>query len=312
MQTDPRLSRFSPLSRILCYDDFDEGLHGWSPLIGNYERSLGSILPEYQDLRPPMLSNLTMWDTGTAGSMEGTYALKLATRPEEGSLAVGIKRQTFRQLGKIQLECYFTFKPEARDLQLGEIDVRAAGVLFDIQDGEGEGAQRWMPHLRYLNGLKGERVARWQTKPETRAMRAIGDSGKTVSHFHLGAEGWQDVPGEPQQLCYNEIATKMNWHYLRVGIDLRERAFTGFQCNDRVYGPAQMRPIRMKAMANLWCMLNVLFWCEADTDKRAFLYLDSVLLSGELHGDLVGDSAASVTASIDPVDDPRLRMPGQG
>ncbi|MEC8992898.1 MAG: DUF6772 family protein [Candidatus Latescibacterota bacterium] len=31
----PRLSRFSPLSRILCYDDFDEGLNGWCPLIGN-------------------------------------------------------------------------------------------------------------------------------------------------------------------------------------------------------------------------------------------------------------------------------------
>jgi len=35
------------------------------------------------------------------------------------------------------------------------------------------------------------------------------------------------------------------------------------------------------AMANLWCMLNVLFWVETDVDKRAFLYLDSVLLSGE-------------------------------
>ncbi len=62
MTTDPRLSRFSPLSRILCYDDFDEGLNGWCPLIGNYENSLDTILPEYRDLRPPMLSNLTMWD----------------------------------------------------------------------------------------------------------------------------------------------------------------------------------------------------------------------------------------------------------
>jgi hypothetical protein len=29
-------------------------------------------------------------------------------------------------------------------------------------------------------------------------------------------------------------------------------------------------------------MLNVVFWVETDIDKRAFLYLDSVLLSGEL------------------------------
>ncbi len=108
---DPRLSRFDPLERIFFYDDFDEGIRGWSELIGNYEHSLDSMLPEYSDMRPPMLSNLTMWDTGTAGSMEGTYALKLASRARTGSLATSIKRQTFRKRGQIQLECYFSRKP---------------------------------------------------------------------------------------------------------------------------------------------------------------------------------------------------------
>jgi hypothetical protein len=28
-------------------------------------------------------------------------------------------------------------------------------------------------------------------------------------------------------------------------------------------------------------MLNTAFWVETDVDKRAFLYLDSVLLSGD-------------------------------
>ena len=28
-------------------------------------------------------------------------------------------------------------------------------------------------------------------------------------------------------------------------------------------------------------MLNAAFWVEADMDKRAFFYIDSVLLSGE-------------------------------
>ncbi len=132
--------------------------------------------------------------------------------PVEPILAVGIKRHTFRELSAIQLECYFTFKPEASNLQLGEMDVRAPGVLFDIQDGGGDDAKRWMPHQRYLNALEGERIARWQTKPETRAFAEIGNSGKTVSHYHLGPESWVDVPAEPQLLCYNEIATKMNWH----------------------------------------------------------------------------------------------------
>jgi hypothetical protein len=39
--------------------------------------------------------------------------------------------------------------------------------------------------------------------------------------------------------------------------------------------------MRMPAMANLWCMLNTVFFVETDCDKRAFLYLDSILLSGE-------------------------------
>ena len=63
-------------------------------------------------------------------------------------------------------------------------------------------------------------------------------------------------------------------------MDLRERAFTGFQCNDQIYGPEQLTCIEMPAMA-IWCMLNVAFWCEADTDRRAFLYLDSVVLSAD-------------------------------
>ena len=277
LNADPRLSRFDPLSRILFYDDFDTGINGWSELIGNYENTLDSMLPEYRDLRPPQLSNLTMWDTGTAGSMEGTYALKLATRPRAGALAVDIKRQTYRVRGPLQLEFYFTFKPEANSMQLGETDVRAVGVLFDLQDDQ----IRWMPHLRYLNAVNGERAGKWQYKDRTREFHDIGNSGKTVSHFHLGPENWQDVPGGDQLLCYNEIATKMNWHYLRISLDLEQRRFTGFQCNDHVYDGEALRHIEIPAMSNLWCMLNVGLFVEADQDRRAFFYLDSVLLSGD-------------------------------
>jgi len=40
-------------------------------------------------------------------------------------------------------------------------------------------------------------------------------------------------------------------------------------------------PMMIPAMSNLWCMLNVAWWVETDVDKRAFLYLDSVALSGD-------------------------------
>jgi len=279
-QTDPRLNKFDPLARIIFYDDFDEGIRGWSELIGNYEHTLDSMLPEYSDMRPPMLSNLTMWDTGTAGSMEGDYALKVASRAREGSLATSIKRVTFRRRGQIQLECYFTFKPEASELRLSVNDVRAFGVLFDLQDGMNP-EYRWMPHLRYLNAEGDQMINRWQMKSATRAFSKIGDSGETVSHFHLGPEHWEYVDAPVQTLAYNEIATKMNWHYLRINVDLAERRFLGFQCNDLIYDGDPLKYISIPAMPNLNCMLNTAFWVETNRDKRAFLYVDSVLLSGE-------------------------------
>jgi len=278
LNADPALSRFDPLSRILFYDDFDTGPHGWSELIGNYEHTLDNVLPDYRDLRPPMLSNLTMWDTGSAGSMEGMYALKLATRPRKGAISVAVKRQTWRVRGPIQIEAYFSVKPEANELLLSETDVRAFGVLWDVQDAE----TRWMPHLRYLNAFDGERAGRWQYKSHREPFMPVGNTGKMVSHFHLKPEYWTDVPNGRRLLCYNEIATKMNWHYLKVGIDLRTRTFTGFQCNDHIFPAEGLQTMQMPAMANLWCMLNTAFWVETDRDKRSFLYLDSVLLSREV------------------------------
>jgi hypothetical protein len=283
IQANPNLSRFSPLRRIICYDDFDRGLQGWTALIGNYEDTLDSILPGFRDLRPPMLSNLTVWDTGTDGSFNGNYALKLATRPKTGSIGVAVKRLTFQEVGPLRLETYFTFKPEASELRLSETDVRAAGVLLDLQDSDAKANDpgRVMPHLRYLNAFNGQAMARWQYKKDRVPMRDIGGSGKTRSHFHLSSEGWLDVPGAGQRLCYNEIATKQNWHYLRLDFDLKTMSFLGFRCNDRVFDVSAIEPMRMPAMANLWCMLNLAFWVETDLDKRGFLYLDSVLLSGD-------------------------------
>ena len=105
-------------------------------------------------------------------------------------------------------------------------------------------------------------------------------SDETVTHYHLADQDWVDLPGEEQELCYNEIPTKVNWHYAAVGVDLRTMRYTHFQCNDRVYDMSNAGTLTLDAMPNLRGMLNVAFFAEADTDKRTFLYLDSVVLSG--------------------------------
>jgi hypothetical protein len=273
----PKLSRFDPMKRIFWFDDFDEGINGYTELIGNYEESLDSVIPAWRDMRPPQLSNLSMWDTGTVGSIDGTYALKIATRPKKGHQALALKRVTFRKAGPIRLECYFTFKPEATELELSDQDVRSIGVLFDLQDRK----ERVMPHIRYLNSLNGELQHRWQFKKDTVPFHKIGDSGRTVSHHHLSSEGWLDIPRGDQELCYNEIATKYNWHYFRMDFDLASMRYLALQCNNRNFDVTGLDSLHIPAMPNLDCMLNIGFFAEADADKRVLFYLDSVLLSGE-------------------------------
>jgi hypothetical protein len=281
---DPRLSRFDPLRRIIAFDDFDRGFCGWTQLVGNYEHSLDAMLPGYAQHTQAMLSTLPTWDFGSHGSVDGSYALKLASRPRKGAQNVTLKRLTFRERGPIRVEFYFTFKPEASEMRLSETDVRSIGFLYDLQGGdqdEGDAADRVMPHLRFLNALDGEHLQKWQFKRRTRTFHPIGTDNKTVSHYHLSPEDWEDLPGGQQRLCYNEIPTKVNWHYACLDFDLATMRATAFRCNDRRFDMTGFEPIRIPAMRNLWCMLNLCFFVETDVDKRAFLYLDSVCLSGD-------------------------------
>lgn len=267
------LSTFDPLERVLFHDDFDHGMQGWTLLTGNYDRSLDTVLPQQRDFRPPMLSNLTMWDTGTAGSLNGTYAMKLATRPNPGSIAVALKRTTFRKAGPIQVEAYFTVKPEATEMRLAEADVRAFGIFLDLQDDN----NRVMPHLRFGNVRDGERHETWAFKRHQPSVTTISESTRT--HFHLGPDNWEDLPDGHQQLCYNELPTKQNWHYLKLRFDLETMSFLHFQVNSRVFNPGALAALKFPAWPNLWGMLNVGFWVETDVANRAFLYLDSVVVS---------------------------------
>ena len=114
IQANPRLSKFNPLPRILFFDDFDEGFNGWCELIGNHVGgNLDTVRPHVRDLRPPQLSNCTFFDIGTHGSVDGTLALKLATRPVPNHMSQAIKRLTYVKRGLVQFETYLTYKAEA-------------------------------------------------------------------------------------------------------------------------------------------------------------------------------------------------------
>jgi hypothetical protein len=275
---NPGLSRFDPLPRILAFDDFDRGFCGWAQHQGNYEDSLDRVLPGYAQLQAPMLSTLPAWDFGSHGGIDGGYALKFQTLPKAGARSCALKRLTFRNACPIRLEWYFTFKPEARELKLGETDVRAFGLLFDLQSGDRTtGGERVMPHIRFLNARDGQHVQKWQFKRAVEQAATL--SNKTATHDHMADSNWEDLPGGDQKLCYNEIPTKINWHYGCIDVDLRGLRVTHFRINDRVHDMRGFAEMRMPAWKNLWCMLNVLFFVETDVDKRAWAALDSVCLS---------------------------------
>lgn len=272
---DLDLSRFNPLSRMMFYDDFNHGMSGWTILTGNYTGSLRNMHEGYRQFTPPMLSNLTQWDGGTHGGLSGSYALKLATRAVKGAQTVSLKRLTFPKACTMQVEAYFTFKPEATELELSDHDVRSFGLVLDIQNKD----YRVLPQIRYLNALDGRPMHKWQYKPRTTEFRDVGD--RTVTLYHYGEENWVDIPGGAQDLCYNEIPTKVNWHYFRLGFDIRTLRYTELQCNDLVLDLSELETLRYDAMPNLNNLFNIIPFVETDSAKRAFLYFDSILLTGD-------------------------------
>jgi len=92
-------------------------------------------------------------------------------------------------------------------------------------------------------------------------------------------EDWQPF-GEPQELCYNEVPTKVNWHYLRWLVDTDKRRNVELQVNDRVMDmrdvPVPPYEERYETLENL---LNFYFSVRTHSSVRNFLFLDSVLIS---------------------------------
>ncbi len=141
---------------------------------------------------------------------------------------------------------------------------------------------RVMPHLRFLNAKTASTCRNGSSSARTTDVQA--DRHREQDRHALPSRAARlggPARAAQQKLCYNEIPTKVNWHYVRFDFDLATMQATDFQCNDRVFDLSTFDSIRIPAMRNLWCMLNLGFFVETDTDKRAFVYLDSVCLSGD-------------------------------
>lgn len=294
--------RFSPLDEVLCFDEFDRGQRGWLDLRPNFVRSGFGAHSEEVDLvhwGPTMISSATFPMMGTHGSMSGTYSLKLTTRPNAapvdqppapGSMGLAIKRLArHRSYHQLQIEAWLAYTPEADRAGVGDLDVRAFGCFIDLQTG----GNRWMPGVRYLNSADGSAVKQWQ-------YFHVGDN-VTEEDWSYGAAGWHKrgvdsqwfgrrrsdgsgdgfawVPEGQQALVSNESDDKINWMYLRLLVDVERREYVELQCMDRVFDLRGMAPFMSPPYAGIDGLVNPVFFVETDANRRAFLFVDSVVIS---------------------------------
>ena len=293
--SDTTLSRFNPLSRILFVNDFDNGTNGWCELSGNHDNNLDNLRTKARDLRPPQLSSMTFFDTGTHGSIDGTYAMKLATRPTPGHMSQAIKRFTYAKRGAVQFEMYFTFKaetvlkPSGADTGSwdGNQDVSASSFGdFTLSNdvGEGENGERYHCALRYMNSDDtGKLVQKWYYKTSvqpTTKMERNGTAASPVDYHVINPEDWEEVPGGHQPLCYNEIPTKANWHYLRWVFDTETRRNRELQVNDLTLDLRNI-PVPLYEHPYWGCerLLNFCLDVRTHTNVRNFLWVDSAVVS---------------------------------
>jgi hypothetical protein len=293
-----RLERFSPLPRILSFDDFDVGVNGWCQLIGNYnaEGALNTVPPHKRDFRPPQLSNCSFFDIGTHGAMTGRYAMKLATRPVAGHTAVAIKRLTMRERTRVRFETYFTYSAEATlehgsgggdgwdgNAHPSEEQFGCFTLGSDFQDVDGV---RYHCVMRYRNADEdGHLVQRWQypTVVEPTPMEVVrsGVELDRLADFTAPSPAdWVTLPETPQPLCYNEVPTKINWHYLQWTVDLGDRKNVELQLNDRRYDLRDVPvPQYDERYAALDSLLNLYLSVRTNSPVRNFVWFDSILIS---------------------------------
>ncbi|TVQ38961.1 MAG: hypothetical protein EA384_07850 [Spirochaetaceae bacterium] len=294
--SDASLSRFNPLPRILFHDDFDCGHNGWCELIGNHDGNLDNVRAIMEDLRPPQLSTCTFFDIGTHGAMSGSYALKLATRAKTDHMTQAIKRVTMVERGVVQLETYFAYTAEQQFHAPGSPGAAEWDGNFDPSEAtfgeftvsndvcEGSNGKRYHCALRYVNSDdSGELVNQWMYKTSVQPSTKMVRSGKVPPNkdYHtINPEDWEPVPFGKQELCYNELPSKINWHYLRWRFDTTLRRNVELQVNSHVM---DLRDIPVPTYDHTYVGLpNLLNFClDVRTRKpvRNFLFFDSILVS---------------------------------
>jgi hypothetical protein len=184
---------------------------------------------------------------------------------------------------------WYAYHPEFDRPGLGEADVRAFGLLIDLQDEE----YRYFPAVRYLNSANGQLKQFWQYANADDVTDEDWEYGQKGGWFKKGIDpqwfgqrhpdgrtaGFKPVPGGHQTLVYNETDDKINWHYFRFQVDLDKREYVELQSGTQTFDLRGLKPTLVPKYERLHGLLNPSLWVETDTNRRAFLFIDSAVVS---------------------------------
>jgi hypothetical protein len=92
-------------------------------------------------------------------------------------------------------------------------------------------------------------------------------------------DAFYDIPDSHQPLCFNETPDKINWHYFALTVDLKKREYVELQSVNRIFDLRGIGPGQVDAFPRINQLLNPVVWIEADTSRRVFLYVDSIVNS---------------------------------
>ncbi|MFA7118635.1 MAG: DUF6772 family protein [Sphaerochaetaceae bacterium] len=301
---------FEPLPKIIFSDDFDEGYNGWITLMPNFRQDTFAYYDSFKGWTawgPPMLSSATFPYAGTHGSMHGTYSLKLATRPISapaekrpvaGSMGMAIKRLTHRTNGLLKCEMWYSFTAEQSIPGIGEEAIRAFGFFWDVSDDE----NRTFYGARYLNSANGKMQQHWQLfKVDPTSTLPWGFEGESAPGEPNGSkvtlsrgidtqwlgnrnpdgtsDGYFDIPGSGQKMCYNETPDKINWHYFSFTVDLDKREYVELCSVNRKFDLRGVGATSVPRYPRTEWLLNPVLFIETDSNRRVFLYVDSIVNS---------------------------------
>jgi hypothetical protein len=304
---------YRPLKNILFADDFDKGLNGWINLMPNFRQDEFDYYPAqtgWTSWGPPMLSTATYGYAGTHGSLHGTYSMKVSTRPvaapveqfpAPGSQGIAIKRLTHRERGFLKCEMYYTFTAEQNIPGVGEDAIRSFGFFWDSTDDE----SRTFYGARYLNTTDGKMQQRWQVfqvdNESTEDWGYVGESApgdtpdekvtleRGIDTIWLGkrypdgsTDGFYDVPDSSQKLCYNETPDKINWHYFSLTVDLDKGEYVELCSVNKRFDLRGVKATVVGRYPRIDWLLNPVVFIETDTNRRVFLYVDSIVNSTSL------------------------------